>query len=158
MARTTTALPVFIIRIGLGICFLLSGWDKISRESYAKSMEFIFNVHWKDAAYGFYQPFLDTFVIPNLEFWAFVVTWGELAIGVGFVLGVFTRAAALSAIFLGINILFAYGGLTVFRNADVGFMLGSLALFLCAAGRMAGIDGLLIERFQRPTGWKKFIL
>ena len=155
LVKKSPGAPLVVIRVGLGICFLISSWDKISRESYAKSMDFIFNVHWKDAAYGFYQSFLDTLVLPNLEFWAFVVTWGELAIGLAFVFGLFTRAAAVAAIFLGINILFASGGLTFFRSADIGFILGSWTLFVCSAGRVMGFDALLIQRSGKPTGWKR---
>ena len=120
-------------------------------------MEFIFNVHWKDAAYDFYQPFLDAWVIPNLEFWAFAVTWGELAIGLAFVFGLFTRFAAISAAFLSLNLLFASGGLTYLRSADIGFLLGSIALFYGCAGRSLGVDSLLVYRSGPPRDWKRFI-
>ncbi len=148
---------IAILRVGMGLNFLFAAYDKLRRESYAESMDFIFNVHWKDAAYSFYRPFIDAVVLPNLELFAALVTYGELAIAVGLIFGVLTRAATIAAIFLNLNIIFASGGVILSLNADVGFILLSTILFVGAAGRNGGVDSLLVEWTGPPQDWKRLL-
>ena len=148
---------IAILRVGMGLNFLFAAYDKLRRESYAESMDFIFNVHWKDAAYSFYRPFIDAVVLPNLELFAALVTYGELAIAVGLIFGMLTRAAAVAAIFLNLNIFLASGGAILSLNADVGFILLSTILFVGAAGRNGGIDSLLVEWTGPPQDWKRLL-
>ena len=148
---------IAILRVGMGLNFLFAAYDKLRRESYAESMEFIFNVHWKDAAYEFYKPFIDAVVLPHLELFAALVTYGELAIAVGLIFGIFSRAAAVAAIFLNLNFILASGGAILSVNADVGFILLSTILFAGAAGRSGGVDALLVEWTGPPQDWKRLL-
>jgi thiosulfate dehydrogenase [quinone] large subunit len=148
---------IAILRVGMGLNFLFAAYDKLRRESYAESMDFIFNVHWKDAAYSFYRPFVDAVVLPNLELFAALVTYGELAIAVGLIFGIFTCAASVAAIFLSLNIIFASGEAILSLNVDVGFILLSTILFVGAAGRNGGIDSLLVEWTGPPQDWKRLL-
>lgn len=96
---------------------------------------------------GWYKDFLETTVLPNAALFATLQTYGEVAVGIGLVLGLFTVPTALVGLFLALN----YGLATQWMSfGQQGFHLlltTSMVLFLLTrAGRVWGIDGWLARR------------
>jgi thiosulfate dehydrogenase [quinone] large subunit len=96
---------------------------------------------------GWYGNFLSTFVQPYVGAWAYIITFGELLVGVGLIVGALTGIAAFFGLVMNLNYLLAG---TVSTNP----ILGVLAVFLILAWRVAGYYG--IDRYLLPllgTPW-----
>lgn len=88
-----------------------------------------------------YAWFLQHIVIPNAAFFAYLITFGELLVGIGLILGLLTGIAAFFGVMMNANYLLAG---TVSSN-PILLILGAL---LMMAWRVAGYYGL--DRFLLP--------
>ncbi len=172
-ADTRMAWLWLIIRLYVGYEWLASGWDKmtgysISLGSFGQASSggpWVFSSHDGTAIKGFvagalaqtkganpavqgwYAAFLHTFVLPNAALFAYLITFGEVLVGIALILGLLTGIAAFFGVFLNLNYLLAG---TVSTNPILGF----LALFLILAWRIGGYYGL--DRYVLPllgTPW-----
>jgi len=84
---------------------------------------------------SWYGAFLQNVVQPNPVLWSYIITFGELLVGIGLILGIFTGIAAFFGAFMNLNYLLAG---TVSSNP----YLFVLAIFLVLAWRTAGWIGL----------------
>jgi thiosulfate dehydrogenase [quinone] large subunit len=87
-------------------------------------------------------------VLPNASIWGYVVAWGEVLVGVGLIIGLFTGIAAFFGSFMNMNFLLA-------GSVGTNPILFLLAVFLVLAWRTAGWWGL--DRWVLPmlgTPWK----
>jgi thiosulfate dehydrogenase (quinone) large subunit len=96
------------------------------------------------ASYGWWAAFLHNFVIPNASLVGRVVSLGELLIGIGLILGLFTGAAAFAGVLL--NLTYMFSG-----SAGVNPMFALLSVFLILAWRNAGWIG--VDRFVLQNAW-----
>lgn len=97
---------------------------------------------------GWYATFLSNVVLPNARTWSFLITMGEILVGIALILGIFTGIAAFFGSFMNMNYLLAG---TVSTNP----ILFLLALFLILAWKTAGWWGL--DRWLLPalgTPWR----
>jgi thiosulfate dehydrogenase [quinone] large subunit len=161
-----------IVRLYVGYEWFTAGWEKltgtdITITNFGKSggSAWVFGRHDGAAILGFangavakatgahpavqdwYASFLKTFVIPNPAFWAYLITFGELAVGLGLIVGCLTGIAAFFGLVMNFNYLLAG---TVSTNPILGF----LAILLILAWRIAGYYG--VDRYLLPllgTPW-----
>ena len=56
---------------------------------------------------AWYAEFLENVVLPNAAAFGYLVAWGEVFVGLGLILGVFTGFAAFAGAFMNINFLLA---------------------------------------------------
>jgi thiosulfate dehydrogenase [quinone] large subunit len=162
-----------IVRVYVGYEWLVAGWDKLTGNSIDIASHFgakvgtpwVFTSNDGAAILGFangaiakatgahpgvqdwYASFLKTFVIPHPAIWAYLITFGELLVGVGLIVGCLTGIAATFGLVMNFNYLLAG---TVSTNPILGF----LALFLLLAWRIAGYYGM--DRYLLPrlgTPW-----
>jgi len=99
------------------------------------------------AVQGWYAEFLKAIVQPYTGFWAYVVTFGELAVGIGLIIGMLTGIAAFFGVFMNMNFLLA-------GAVSINPIIGGLAMFLILAWRIAGYYG--VDRWLLPllgTPW-----
>jgi thiosulfate dehydrogenase [quinone] large subunit len=99
------------------------------------------------AVQGWYSWFLQNIVIPWAGFWSFVVTFGEVAVGIGLIIGMLTGIAAFFGVFMNMNFLLA-------GAVSINPIIGGLAMFLILAWRVAGYYG--VDRWLLPllgTPW-----
>lgn len=82
-----------------------------------------------------YAGFLQNFVLPNAQIWSYMITFGEVLVGLGLIFGLFTGIAAFFAGFMNANYLLAG---TVSTNP----LLFIMATWLVLAWRVAGYYGL----------------
>ncbi len=95
---------------------------------------------------GWYKEFLEQTVLPNTRLFATLQTYGEVAVGLGLVLGLVTGLTALVGLFLTLN----YGLATQWMGfSQRGFhllLVTSIIIFLGSrAGRVWGLDRLLLR-------------
>jgi len=94
-----------------------------------------------------YASFLQSAVLPHLNVWSHAVTLGELAIGLGLIVGLFTGVAAFFGFFMNLNFLLA-------GTVSVNPIMLVLALGIMLAHRVAGHWGL--DRYAMPYLKRKF--
>jgi thiosulfate dehydrogenase [quinone] large subunit len=95
-----------------------------------------------------YASFLQNVVLPNAGLFSYLVSYGELLVGIALILGALTGIAAFFGIFMNANYLLAG---TVSTNPILAF----LAIFIILAWRNAGWIGL--DRWLLPilgTPWQ----
>jgi thiosulfate dehydrogenase [quinone] large subunit len=84
---------------------------------------------------GWYAGFLQMLVLPHTAAWSYVIAYGEILVGLGLIVGLFTGIAAFFGGLMNANYLLAG---TVSTNP----MLFVLATWLVLAWRVAGLIGL----------------
>jgi len=157
----TKLAPVWLAtRLYIGYEWLMAGWAKVTNPAWVGPTAggplsgFLHGAVMKTAGAhpdvsSWYADFLKTAVLPNVSLFSNIVAFGELLVGVGLILGIFTGIAAFSGAFMNMNYLFAG---TISTN-PVMFVL---ELLLILAWRVAGYLGA--DRYVLPllgTPWKK---
>jgi thiosulfate dehydrogenase [quinone] large subunit len=172
-ADTRMAWFWLIVRLYVGYEWITAGWEKLTGTSInlttfgekSSGGAWVFTSHDGAAILGFangavakatgahpavqdwYASFLKTFVIPHPAIWSYLITFGEVAVGLGLIVGALTGIAAVFGMVMNLNYLLAG---TVSTNPILGF----LAIFLILAWRVAGFYG--VDRYLLPilgTPW-----
>ncbi len=106
-ARNSYALA--LLRIGVGVFFLIFGQYKVFGTAFTLhgGFQFWINKFLEGGAYPFMAPILRGFVLPHATSIAFLVAYGELAIGLALVLGILVRSASLCGLVFMLTMLFS---------------------------------------------------
>jgi uncharacterized membrane protein YphA (DoxX/SURF4 family) len=97
---------------------------------------------------GFYHDFLLNVVTPNIGLFAELVRLGEVLTGCSLLIGVFTRFGGLVGCFLALNYMALNGEfakLSTIGSLNAAAFMLSLSMLVIPAGRIAGIDWLLLR-------------
>ncbi len=88
---------IAVTRVLTGIIFLFFGEYKIAGPEFAHTSFGVWVRGWlgQNEPVGFYGAFLEKFVLVHPVLCAKIVGWGELAIGIALVLGLFVRVASV---------------------------------------------------------------
>lgn len=148
-----------VIRLYVGWEWLMAGWDKVTNSAWVgaergtalrgfltAALQKTTGAHADVASW--YASFLNNVVVPHAGAFSYLVTYGELLVGVGLIIGAFTGIAAFAGAFMNFNYLFA-------GTVSVNPFLLFLELFLILAWRIAGWWG--IDRYLLPelgVPWK----
>lgn len=142
----------FVVRMNVGAQWFLAGWEKVQEPavwgtSGVAMKGFVAGALAKSsganpAVQGWYANFLQQVVLPNAGLWSFLITWGELAVGLGILLGALTGIAAGFGVLMNLNYLLA-------GTVSINPVIGTLGLFLVLGWRVAGYYGL--DRFLLPA-------
>ncbi len=97
------------LRISVGTLFLIFGQYKVFGTQFTLhgGFQFWINKFLEDGAYPFMIPVLRGFVLPHATAIAFLVAYGELAIGMGLVFGVLVRPASAFGLLYMLTLLFS---------------------------------------------------
>jgi thiosulfate dehydrogenase [quinone] large subunit len=109
---------------------------------------------------GWYKDFLEGTVVPNAALWATLQTFGEIAVGVGLVLGFLTGLASLVGLFLAVNYGLATQWMSFGQQGFHVLLTTSMVIFLAArAGRSWGLDRLIVLKATgRTRSWLKLLM
>jgi thiosulfate dehydrogenase [quinone] large subunit len=158
-ADTRVAWFWLIVRLYVGYVWLAAGYEKLTSGAWVFSAHdgaglkgFVMGALAKStganpAVQGWYASFLQHVVLPGAPVFAYIVTFGEIAVGLGLIFGVLTGIAAFFGVFMNLNFLLA-------GTVSVNPIVGTLALFLVLAWRIAGYYG--VDRYLLPllgTPW-----
>jgi thiosulfate dehydrogenase [quinone] large subunit len=91
-------LAIAVLRVAVGILFLIFGQYKVFGTQFSLHGGFEGWIHrflQDGVAYPFFAPVLQKIVLPNATPIAFLVAYGELAIGLALLLGIFVRTASI---------------------------------------------------------------
>jgi thiosulfate dehydrogenase (quinone) large subunit len=105
--RNSNALAA--LRIGVGIFFLIFGEYKVFGTQFTLGGGFLswINRFIAHGAYPFMLPVLRNVVVPHSTLIAFLVAYGEFAIGLGLIFGILTRSASFFGLLLMLAMLFS---------------------------------------------------
>lgn len=134
------------LRLYLGYEWLVAGWGKVTSPLWTGDQAGVALQGFVKGALaktggahpdvsGWYGSFLDGFVSSNASWFAPLVAWGEVAVGVALILGLFTGIAAFFGAFMNMNFLLA-GAV----SSNPIMFIGQLVIIL--AWRTAGWIGL----------------
>jgi thiosulfate dehydrogenase (quinone) large subunit len=139
-ARNTRALA--LLRIGVGLLFAIFGEYKVFGTAFTLhgGFQFWINKFLEGGAYPFMVPILRGFVLPHATVIAFLVAYGEFAIGLGLTFGVLVRSASLGGLVLMLTMLFSsdYPGAGAPLWQYFGASLSHSVFALCFIAFLAG--------------------
>jgi thiosulfate dehydrogenase [quinone] large subunit len=157
LASTGASAMWFVVRMNVGAEWLTAGWEKVSSPAWGASGKalsgFVVAAMAKSsgpnpAVQGWYAWFLQHVVLPNAGLFSFLVTWGELAVGIGILIGALTGIAAGFGVLMNFNYLLS-------GTVSVNPVIGMFGLFLCISWRVCGwlgLDRVLLPALGLP--WK----
>ncbi len=135
-----------IVRLYVGYEWLIAGWEKLVNSAWvgghagAAISGFLSGALQKTAGAhpdvsSWYGYFVQHVALPHAALFSYIIVFGEIAVGAGLILGLFTGIAAFFGTFMNLNYLFAG---TVSTNP----LMLLLQLFIILAWRTAGWFGL----------------
>ena len=141
-ADTRNSYSLALLRIGVGILFVIFGQYKVFGTTFTLhgGFQFWINKFLEGGAYPFMAPILRGFDLPHATSIAFLVAYGELAIGLGLVLGVLVRSASFCGLLLMLTMLFSsdYPGAGAPFWQYFGASLSHSVFALCFAAFLTG--------------------
>lgn len=164
---------IAILRVVVGAWFLKAVWTKLTIAfalgviPYPAASPRFLAFHPKRVAefaagnpVGWYKDFLEGTVLSAAKLWATLQTYGEVAVGIGLVLGLLTGLSALVGLFLTLNYGLATQWMSFGQQGFHVLLTTSMVIFLAArAGRFWGIDQLILASASaRSKRWLKIVM
>jgi thiosulfate dehydrogenase (quinone) large subunit len=130
------------LRIAVGLLFLIFAEYKLFGAKFTRGggFEYWINRFLADGAYPFMKPLLRGLVLPHARFFAYMVAFGEGAIGLSLTLGAWTRIASVFGFLYMLSLLFSanYPGADAAFWMYFGASLEHSVLAMCFAAFMIG--------------------
>jgi thiosulfate dehydrogenase [quinone] large subunit len=159
---TVTAWLWLAVRLYVGYDFLDAGWHKLNTPAWVDGSGQGIMGFWKTAVaipatpakplitFDWYRGFLQYMIDTNSAGWfSYVIVFGELAVGVGLILGAFVGLAAAGGLLM--NMAFLLAGTTSTNPMLV--MLGFLLILAWKNAGYIGLDYFLLPMLGTPW-WK----
>jgi thiosulfate dehydrogenase (quinone) large subunit len=148
-------LAMAVLRIGVGLLFLIFGEYKVFGTEFTLHGGFQFWIQkfLTDGAYPFMVPVLRGLVLPHATPIAFLVAYGELAIGIALVLGILVRLASAFGLLYMLTLLLSsnYPGAGAPFWQYFGASLDHSVLALCFLALLIAMpDQFSVLRFRLP--------
>jgi len=141
-SQFSNAKALAFLRISVGILFLIFGQYKVFGTQFTLhgGFQFWIKKFLEDGSYPFMVPVLRGFVLPHATAIAFLVAYGELAIGLALVLGLLVRTAGAFGFLYMLTLLFSsnYPGVHAPLWQYFGASLDHSVLALCFACFLIG--------------------
>jgi thiosulfate dehydrogenase [quinone] large subunit len=142
-----------IPRLYVGWTWLKAGWGKLNNPAWVGAKAgtalsgFVNGALAKATGahpivQSWYAAFLQNSILPHTGTWSYVVSFGEILVSIGLILGVFTGIAAFFGIFMNLNYLMA-------GAVSVNPILLVISIFLVLAWKTVGWWGL--DRWFLPA-------
>lgn len=146
------------IRILVGYSFFIAGWDKFTGTGWVDGGSSLLK-YWQGAVaipaaghapitYDWYRDFLNLLINNNAQGWfALLITFGEMAVGIGLIFGILTGLAAFFGALMNVSYLLA-------GSTSSNPVLFTFAIGIMLAWRVAGYYG--VDRYLLPmlgTPW-----
>ncbi len=142
----------FLLRFYVGYEWIMAGWAKVINPAWTGSSSgvalqgFLLGALKKTGGshpdvMSWYGEFIKNIALPNVSLFSYLVSFGELFVGIALILGMFTGIAAFFGAFMNMNYLFA-------GTVSINPIMLIVEIFLILAWRIAGWIG--VDRFLLP--------
>lgn len=146
--KTAHLWPITLLRIYTGVFFLKYGFGKVSNPDFVNGLTGFVTSNLENC-FGFMRGFLESVVLANTGLFAFLVSWGEVLIGVCLIIGLATRYAAVAGALMVAAFWFTKGqGFLNGQNHDSIWIMIFVVLATVHAGRQHSVDEKLKGRFR----------
>ncbi|MEU6809122.1 DoxX family protein [Streptomyces sp. NPDC046831] len=143
------------LRIFLGVTFVYAGLDKLTDSAFLKSAgsgsigDLMRSVRDSSAI-----PALVDLSLKNPVGFAYAIALGELAVGIGILLGLFGRIAALGGALISLSLWLtvSWASTPYYYGNDLAYLMAWLPLVL-AGTPLLSLDGMLRARRRRAHGY-----
>lgn len=135
-----------LLRVLIGTQWLISGYHKIGgfdATGFIKDSVSIVSAP-NAALLDWYAAFLEYFVLENISIFNFLVSWGEFLVGLGLILGLFTKFSLLAAAFMNLNFMLA--GATYIN--PILYTLEIILLIIGSATYRFGLDYFIMPKLK----------
>ena len=153
--QNTARQAVAILRITLGVILIVTWVKNLQDGIYtADGIVGLFNYLFNDNGGGpaFYRAIINGTILQVPGLFAVFQLVGELLLGLGLLVGLFTPLAAVGAALFFFNLFLAYLGGQEWIWTYVLLTVSALVTALTQAGRAWGLDSLLLRRLGEPPG------
>lgn len=151
-ADTRSAPLWLIVRVYLGWIWLEAGWGKFNNPAWIGDNAGAAMIGFAEKALTktggahpdvqwWYAWFLENAVLPYPVVWAYLITFGEMLVGLALIAGLFVGIAAFFGVFMNLNFMLA-------GTVSVNPIWATLGIGLILAWRVAGYWGL--DRYILP--------
>jgi thiosulfate dehydrogenase [quinone] large subunit len=148
----TTGWALMPLRLFLGVTFLYAGLQKLANPEFLKDSSPI-SIHAQLVGAARSSPIhaLITHLVPVASAVGLVIAVGEVAIGVGILIGLWMRIAAVAgmALSLGLFLTISFHSSPYFTGSDIVFLFAWTPIVLAGAGGAVALDTWLARR-ERP--------
>ena len=96
-------LSLFLLRLSISYVWLAAGISKLLNKQFISTFGGTLETFAKNSPFPSYSSFLHTYVMPNAQIFAQLITWGEILTGIAFLLGFPMLIAAAAGIFMNVN-------------------------------------------------------
>jgi uncharacterized membrane protein YphA (DoxX/SURF4 family) len=156
---TSNAKALALLRIGVGIFFLIFGEYKVFGTQFTLhgGFQFWINKFLEEGAYPFMVPILRGFVLPHATAIAFLVAYSELSIGLALVLGVLVRPASAGGLVFMLTLLFssdypgAHAPFWQYFGASLSHSVFALCFLVFLVGRSDAVWSIAASRERKQT-------
>ncbi len=146
--KVTHLWPITLLRVYTGIFFLAHGFGKLQGGNFAEGMTGFINSQL-ESSFGFMRVFLESVVLTNAGLFGFLVSWGELLVGLALIAGLATRYASVVGAIMVVAFWFTKGqGFLEGQNHDAIWFVIFVVLAAVHAGRLHSVDAILADRFR----------
>jgi thiosulfate dehydrogenase [quinone] large subunit len=154
-ASATGAWIWLVVRLYLASVWIPAGWGKISSGEWlfgdgSPILGMVSGAIASESTPAWYVSFLESVVVPNASLFATLVALGELAVGLGLLVGLLTGIAAFFGVVMNSNFVLA-GAL---GSNPVLIVLGALVMLAWRNAGWIGLDRVLMpwvhERLYAP--------
>ena len=146
-----------VVRLVFGWQWFYAGWEKLENPAWTNGSGQGILGFWKAAivtdpkpviTFDWYRGFIQLLINSNAAGWfSYVIVFGEIAVGIGLILGAFTGVAATGGLLMNMAYLLA-------GTSSTNPVLALVSIFLILAWKNAGYIGL--DRYLLPklgTPW-----
>lgn len=142
------------LRLFLGVTFLYAGLDKLTDSAFMKDSgpgsigELMDGVRDSSAI-----PALVDLALKSPPAFGYAIAFGELAVGIGILIGLFSRLAALGGALISLSLWLtvSWSSDPYYYGNDLAYLMAWTPLVLAGAPYLS-LDALLRARRRRPSG------
>lgn len=143
------------LRLFLGATFAFAGLQKLADPSFFRATS-PSSIQSQMAGAARLSPIHSLLhaMLPHAALIGWVIAYGELAIGLGTLLGLKTRLAATAGAFLSLNLFLAvsFHSKPYFTGADIVFLFAWMPLIIAGGGSRLSADALIARRAAKQAG------
>ncbi len=143
------------LRVFLGVTFAFAGLQKLADPSFFRSTS-PSSIEAQMAGAARFSPIHSLLhaMLPHAVLIGWVIAYGELAIGLGTLLGLKTRIAATAGAFLSFNLFLAvsFHSKPYFTGADIVFLFAWLPLIIAGGGSRLSADAMISRAAAKQAG------